>query len=49
MKLLQNWGTLIMVFLLTLVLGYYLGLAISTTVDYKLQDIQLKFLVKELP
>lgn len=42
MKLLQNWGTLIMVFLLTLVLGYYLGLAISTTVDYKLQDIQLK-------
>lgn len=43
MKLLQNWGTLILVFLLTLVLGYYLGLAISTTVDYKLQDIQLKF------
>jgi hypothetical protein len=42
MKLSENWGTFILVFILTLILGYYLGLAISTTVDYKLQDIQLR-------
>jgi len=42
MELLKNWGTFILVFILTLVLGYYLGLAISTTVDYKLQDISLR-------
>ena len=42
MKLIQNWGIFILLFFITLVLGYYLGLAISTTVDYKLQDIQLR-------
>ena len=42
MKLFENWGTFIFVFILTLILGYYLGLAISTTVDYKLQDIKIR-------
>ena len=43
MKLSDNLGSFILVFILTLILGYYLGLAISTTVNYKLQDLRFKF------
>ena len=38
MNLLENGKYFMITFILTLVLGYYLGLAVSTVVDYRLRD-----------
>ena len=38
MNLFENSKYFIITFILTLIMGYYLGLAISTVIDYRLRD-----------
>ena len=42
MTLFGNGKTFIMVFIITLVLGYYLGIAISGVVDQRIKDTQIR-------
>ena len=38
MNLFENWKNFIITFVLTIIIGWYLGLAISTTIDNRLKN-----------
>ena len=38
MLLLNNWRHYLVILIITVVLGYFLGITVSTVVDYRLKD-----------
>lgn len=43
MELLNNYRQFIFILIITVVLGYFLGIAVSTVVDYRLKDAVINF------
>ena len=43
MSLLSEYKNCIVIIIITIILGYFLGLSVSTVVDYRLKDAIIKF------